>query len=328
MLLRVQHETKLTYTQDVSETVFEARMGPPSEEDQTCLGYRLRITPSAPVTVYQDGFFNRVDLFNIYRPYRELLIRATSVVRTHRAAGEPRLAEVPFDPEADEFQAVEALEYRLPSKLVNQSPEMSAFLEAIPRPSGSLLDAVQQLADATRARLVYEKKVTSARTPVSEALALGRGVCQDFAHLFLGACRGFGLAARYVSGYIHEPGEIATHAWCQVWAGRNGWVDVDPTRGHIVDDDYVRIALGRDYLDVPPNRGIYRGRAEESISVAVKVEPISRVPTDWGEWSERSEAPWSAASWIQSGRQAPRGRMSQMQSQSNFRQQQGQQQQS
>lgn len=326
MLLRVQHETKLTYSNDVSETVFEVRMAPPSEDDQTCLGYRLRITPSAPVTVYQDGFANRVDLFNLYRPYRELLIRATSVVRTHRAAGEPKLAEVPFDPESDEFQAVDALEYRLPSKLVERGPELVAFLESFPPPSGSLLDVVNQLMNATRSRLVYENKVTSARTPVGEALALGRGVCQDFAHLFLGACRGVGLAARYVSGYIHEPGEIATHAWCQVWAGRNGWVDVDPTRGHIVGDDYVRIALGRDYLDVPPNRGIYRGLAEESINVAVKVEPISRVPNDWGEWSEGSDAPWSAATWIQAGRQSPRGRTSQMQSQSNFRQQQGQQQ--
>jgi len=327
MLLRVQHETRLSYSNDVSETVFEVRMGPPSEEDQTCLGYRLRISPSAPVTVYQDGFGNRVDLFNVYTPYRELLIRATSVVRTHRPPGEPKLAEVRFDPEADEFLAVDALEYRTPSKLVDRGAEMSAFLEAIPRPEGTLLDVVRTLMDATRSRLVYEKKVTSSRTPVSEALALGRGVCQDFAHLFLGACRGFGLAARYVSGYIHEPGEIATHAWCQVWAGRNGWVDVDPTRGLIVGDDYVRIALGRDYLDVPPNRGIYRGQAEESINVAVKVEPIPRVPTDWGEWSEGSEAPWSAASWLQSGRQSPRMRMSQMQSQSSYRQQQGQQQQ-
>lgn len=329
MLLRVQHETKLSYTNDVAETVFEVRMGPPSEEDQTCLGYRLRIAPSSPVTVYQDGFGNRVDLFNLYTPYRELLIRASSVVRTHRTPGAPKLAEVAFEPESEEFQAVDAVEYRMPSKLVGRSPELSAFVESIPPPRGSLLDVVEQLMAATRSRLIYEKKVTTARTPVGEALALDRGVCQDFAHLFLGACRGFGLPARYVSGYIHEPGEIATHAWCQVWAGRNGWVDVDPTRGEVVGDDYVRLALGRDYLDVPPNRGIYRGQADETITVAVKVEPISRMPSDWGEWSEGSEAPWSAASWIQSERQAQRGRMNQMQSQSQalFRQQQSQQQQ-
>ena len=92
MLLRVQHETKLSYSEPVSETVFDVRMAPPSDEDQTNLGYRLRIVPSAPVTIYRDGFGNRVDLFNIFTPYSELVIRATSIVRTHRGnAPESRL---------------------------------------------------------------------------------------------------------------------------------------------------------------------------------------------------------------------------------------------
>ena len=153
-----------------------------------------------------------------------------------------------------------------------------------------------------RSRLVYEKKVTTARTPVGEALRLGRGVCQDFAHLFLAACRGIGLPARYVSGYIHQPGEVATHAWCQVWAGRSGWVDVDPTHGTFVGDDYIKIAIGRDYSDVPPNRGVWKGRADETIAVSVKVEPIDRVPPDWSEWSSHP-GPLVRRSWIQSQRQ-------------------------
>ncbi len=86
MLLRIQHETKLSYSDPVTETVFEVRMAPPSDEDQTNLGYRLRIVPSAPVTIYRDGFGNRVDLFNILTAYSELIIRATSIVRTHRGA--------------------------------------------------------------------------------------------------------------------------------------------------------------------------------------------------------------------------------------------------
>ena len=95
MLLRIQHETKLSYSEPVSETVFDVRMAPPSDEDQTNLGYRLRIVPSAPVTIYRDGFGNRVDLFNIITPYSELIIRATSIVRTHRGhAPESRLTDV------------------------------------------------------------------------------------------------------------------------------------------------------------------------------------------------------------------------------------------
>src|SRR5580704_17226510 len=104
MLLRILHETKLSYSEPVSETVFEVRMAPPSGEDQTNLGYRLRITPGAPVTVYRDGFGNRVDLFNILSSYSELVIRATSIVRTHHAASpESRLAGVPWTADSGEF---------------------------------------------------------------------------------------------------------------------------------------------------------------------------------------------------------------------------------
>ena len=109
MLLRVNHETKLTYSAPVSETVFEVRMGPMSDEDQTTLGYRLRVAPTAPVTAYRDGFGNRVDLFNIPTPHREVVVRATSFVRTHRRPGPSRLAEAPWPGERP--VAVEALEY-------------------------------------------------------------------------------------------------------------------------------------------------------------------------------------------------------------------------
>ncbi len=324
MLLRILHETKLSYTEPVSETVFEVRMAPPSDEDQTNLGYRLKIMPAAPVTIYRDGFGNRVDLFNILTSYRELVIRATSIVRTHHtSSAESRLADVDWIPETDAQHTMETLEYLQPSPFVNRSPELDQFLTTLPKPGGRLLDLVHRLNEAVRDRLLYEKKVTTARTPVDEALRLGRGVCQDFAHLFIAASRGLGLPARYVSGYIHQAGEVATHAWCQVWTGRNGWVDVDPTRGTLVGDDYVKIGIGRDYSDIPPNRGVWKGRADEIISVSVKVEPIERVPTDWSDWSA-IQAPWSAASWIQSQTRNQRVKLS---PQNGYRQQQGQQQQ-
>jgi transglutaminase-like putative cysteine protease len=325
MLLRVQHETKLTYTDPVSETVFEVRMAPPSDEDQTNLGYHLRTMPSAPVTIYRDGFGNRVDLFNILAPYRELVIRATSIVRMHRGgASRARLERVMFEPERDEFRTAETIEYLLPSPLVKKSPELEEFLATLPPCDGPMPEVVTRLMEAVRSRLAYEKKVTTAKTPVGEALRLGRGVCQDFSHLFLAACRGVGLPARYISGYIHLPGEVATHAWCQVWAARAGWVDVDPTHGTYPADDHVKIAIGRDYSDVPPNRGLWKGRARESIAVSVKVEAIDRVPPDWGEWSI-TQAPWSSGAWLQSQRQGQRPRLGS--GSSSFRQQQGQQQQ-
>jgi transglutaminase-like putative cysteine protease len=217
---------------------------------------------------------------------------------------------------------LESLEYLEASPLANRSPEVDQFLAALKKPEGSLGDVINQMMAAVSKALVYEKKVTTARTAVGEALRLGRGVCQDYAHLFLAGCRGIGLPARYVSGYIHEPGEVATHAWCQVWTGP-GWLDIDPTRNSFVGDDYVKIAVGRDYSDVPPNRGVWKGQAEETIAVSVKVEPIERVPPDWSDWSG-IQAPWSASSWVQSQSRLERARLN---PQVGYRQQQGQQQQ-
>ena len=220
--------------------------------------------------------------------------------------------------------AIDALEYLQPSPLVSSSPELAQFIAALKKPEGSLKAICDHLIGTVIAALAYEKKVTTARTPVGEALRLGRGVCQDFAHLFLAACRGIGLPARYVSGYVHEEGEVATHAWCQVWTGKTGWLDVDPTRGTFGGDDYIKIAVGRDYSDVPPNRGVWKGQGEETISVSVKVEPIDRVPADWSDWSA-NQAPWSASSWVQSQSRLERARQN---PQTGYRQQQGQQQQS
>lgn len=285
MLLRISHETRFTYSAPVSETVFEVRMGSATDEDQTTLGYRLRTNPQAPVTSYRDGLGNRVDLFNIAKPYHELVIHATSYVRTHRRPGPPRL-EGPV-PSLDGPAAIELLEFLQPSPQIPESRELDGFVAELRRPSeaGSMRELVEHLMDAVHSRLKFESQVTKSRTKVHEALELGRGVCQDFAHLFLGACRGLGLPARYVSGYVNHPGELATHAWCQVWGGEKaGWVDVDPTTRKFVGDNHVVIATGRDYSDVPPNRGLWKGKAEETIAVTVKVEPVDRVPMEWNDW--------------------------------------------
>jgi transglutaminase-like putative cysteine protease len=306
MLLRIHHETKLSYSAPVTETVFEARMAPPTDEDQTALRYRLTIAPAAQVTSYRDGFGNRVDLFNVATPYRDLTIRATSFVRTHRRDVARRLEGVGWPGEG--AAAVEALEFLGPSPLVDQSPALDEFVATLTRPEGMLAGILERLVEAVAGRLIYEKRVTTARTPLGEALGLGRGVCQDFAHLFLGACRALGLPARYVSGYVNHPGEIATHAWCQVWAGdRVGWVDVDPTARVFPGDDHVVTAVGRDYSDVPPNRGVWKGRAEESIAVTVTVEPVDRMPPEWDEWATPApRAPIGQVQFQKQGVQAQR----------------------
>jgi transglutaminase-like putative cysteine protease len=321
MLLRIEHETRLTYSEPVSESVIEARMSPQGSEDQTVLGYRLRVTPPASVTSYRDGYGNRVDLFNVLAPHQEVAVRASSFVRVHHRPGRPRLAEVawPVQP-----PGIDALEFVQASPLVDRCARLDALTRALPAPTGSLADVLDGLLSVAAGALTYENKVTTARTPLSEALDLGRGVCQDFAHLLLGLCRGVGWPARYVSGYLNQPGELATHAWCQVWGGeRIGWVDVDPTQRKVVTADHVVTAVGRDYYDVPPNRGVWKGRAQESIAVTVKVEPVDRMPSDWSQLSPASLYPGAAVYQ----RQARAGVQKQARPGGTLRHQQGQQQQ-
>jgi transglutaminase-like putative cysteine protease len=322
MLLRIDHETRLSYSSPVTESVIETRTAPPSQDDQTVLGYKLRVTPPTPVTGYRDGFGNRVDLFNLLAPHSEIIIRAATCMKIQRLSATDHLQDVPWT--NDVAQHMDALEYLRPSPQIDFAPSVRAFAESVPLNSCAyLLEVAERIMDAVRGRLRYEKQVTAAHTRVSESLELGLGVCQDFTHLYIAVARLRGLPARYVSGYIHQPGEIATHAWVQVWAGpAAGWVNIDPTHGKWVATDHVVTAVGRDFSDVPPNRGVWKGAARETIAVTVNVQPVEKVPADLIE-------PIDGPGWT--GQTAGPGRNGTTQSQQArnraFRQQQSQQQQ-
>jgi transglutaminase-like putative cysteine protease len=147
----------------------------------------------------------------------------------------------------------------------------------------ALLDVAQALMSRVFERIAYQPNSTDVATDALQALAQGRGVCQDFAHLMIGALRSRGLAARYVSGYLltrppeGQPrlvGADASHAWVAVWCPVNGWVALDPTNDIAVGVDHVTLAFGRDYLDVAPLRGVIRGGGTTPPAVAVTVEPL------------------------------------------------------
>jgi transglutaminase-like putative cysteine protease len=323
-LLRIDHETKLTYSSPVYESVIEVRTAPPTLDDQAVLGYKLRVAPPAPVTSYRDGFGNKVEMFNLLAPCREVVVRSAACVRVHRVPAADRAAGMAWTAELGRH--VEAVEYLRPSPLVDFAPAVREFADAVPFAAvRTVKDAAETLMTAVRVKLAYEKKVTGAYTPVSEALKLGRGVCQDFAHLFLAAARLRGVPARYVSGYVNQPGELATHAWVQVWAGPGlGWANLDPTHDRWCGADYVVTAVGRDFGDVPPNRGVFKGDADETISVTVSVQPVENVPADLAEPADTPA--WSSAAFAH----AAAGRdqwLTQQNRARAFRQQQSQQQQ-
>jgi transglutaminase-like putative cysteine protease len=185
---------------------------------------------------------------------------------------------------------------------VAQIPELEE-MAAPHRPDdpAATFDAVQALMALVYQGFAYEQHVTSVTTTVPELLAERSGVCQDFAHVLIGLCRAVGIPARYVSGYIvqtaqaqsqtlgsmsqfqsqggaaQEPrrGAGASHAWIEAYTPTHGWRGFDPTNNLVASEHHVKMAIGRDYGDVPPTRGTFRGNAEERLSVDVTTRPIA-----------------------------------------------------
>ena len=262
MLLRIDHETRLTYSEPVTEIGHQGPHGPAVRtRTRPSMSYRLRTTPPAPMTSFRDGFGNRVDLFNILPPHRRTRRSpATSFVQTHRRPGRGRLEGVtlagrdgPLDLDAAGVR---------PAQPTGRPTGRGSttFVAGLPRAAGSLADAVQRCWwTPSAAGSTYEKTVTTAQHAGDRGAGPGRGVCQDFAHLLIAACRAIGLPARYVSGYVNQPGEVETHAWVPGLGrpGSAGWTSTRRTT--LAGDDHVVTAVGRDYADVPPNRGVWKG---------------------------------------------------------------------
>jgi transglutaminase-like putative cysteine protease len=180
---------------------------------------------------------------------------------------------------------------------VRETPRLEPHVSAI-RPSRAtpLGRLVLAIADHIHRNFHYARDVTLATSPVDEVLAKGKGVCQDFAHLMIALLRSLGVPARYVSGYIHRPNrESQSHAWCEAWLPDLGWIGVDPTNNRVIDGRFVKVAVGRDFTDVPPNKGVCRTRGEESIFVRVETRELERLPSlSWQEQLPPLDVPLTA----------------------------------
>jgi transglutaminase-like putative cysteine protease len=282
------HITEFAYDGPVSESYNEVRLRPIHDERQSCLSFRIITTPQANGTSYCDAFGNSVYQFNILREHRRLTIEAESIVLAHEVppllAQSPSLTELESQTDALREQYFEFIG---PSQYVPHLPELRGFIEAAEEASGGeIMRFVQNLSDLIHERFAYLPGATHVHSSISDSLSIGAGVCQDFAHLLLGAVRMRGLPARYVSGYLVPErtatpearqeeviGGQASHAWAEVLIPENGWTGLDPTLGGPVGLRHVRVAYGRDYGDVAPVRGVYKGHAGQRLSVDVRVRP-------------------------------------------------------
>jgi transglutaminase-like putative cysteine protease len=284
----LQHATEFRYDGPVSESYNEVRLRPMHDETQSCLSFRLLTKPASRGTSYRDAFGNWVHQFNILPKHQYLKIEAESVVLAHDAPAPPadglRLSELDSHREGLEE---EYLDFMVPSGYVPHVAKLDELIAAADQScDGSVSGFVQAASDLIHLRFEYVKGATHVNSSIEDSLLVGAGVCQDFAHLLLGVVRKRGLPARYVSGYLVPEsaaspdsklqeviGGYASHAWSEVYVPGAGWIGLDPTLGKPLGLQHVRVAYGRDYGDVAPVRGVYKGHAGQRLSVDVRVLP-------------------------------------------------------
>ncbi len=291
MLLHVLHETAYDYVPPVRTAQHMAHLKPANNDRQRLLSHRLTVDPEpAQQTEALDVYGNTRSFFSLQFSHDTLRVLAESLVST--AASEVPAESLPWQELTERMRYHRGAQYDPASEFIFASPYVprdDAFVAyALPSfPEGRpVVEAARELMQRIHADFEYETTATDVNTPALEALALRKGVCQDLAHVMLGCLRSLGLPARYVSGYLlTEPpagqprlvGTDASHAWVALYLpGKEGpgtWVDFDPTNDRTAGEDYVTLAIGRDYSDVSPMRGVIHGGASHSLRVAVTVTP-------------------------------------------------------
>jgi transglutaminase-like putative cysteine protease len=245
---------------------------------------RIHVEPEpTPLSLRRDYFGNDIMAFSVLENHAAFSVMAASVVDvvpqpvpasaiTWEEARD-RLAN-PSEPEC-----LRASEFIYSSPYVPLSAELDRYAGETFAPRRPLMDAVMELSARIHTEFKYEPAATSIDTPLGESLRKRRGVCQDFAHIMIGALRTMGLAARYVSGYVRTgsryQGAQASHAWVSVFVPGAGWVSMDPTNNVTPSDSHVTVAYGRDYGDVAPVKGVTLGGGKQTVAVEVWVKPVS-----------------------------------------------------
>jgi transglutaminase-like putative cysteine protease len=296
MILEVQHETRFEYTEPVAEWVSEVRMEPASVAEQSCHSFHLAVTPPAEVYRYQDGFGNRVHYFNLLSAAGQVRVLAASIVETDPRPRDPAASRATYPWNFDDagLEALDFLKFRGP---VRPGPGLARLVDSLrPALGARLADVVARVSSYIHTHFEYARDVTLASSPIDDVLEHGKGVCQDFTHLMIAVLRSLGVPARYVSGYLHRPDKHSqSHAWCEALLPDAGWAGIDPTNDCFVNEHFVKVATGRDFTDVPPNRGVYRGRAEEAVFVRVETRQLERVPSlSWQEQLPPLDVPLTA----------------------------------
>ena len=283
MFYSIRHVTRFRYSDPIHESVMELRMQPRSEGAQSLRNFQIVTAPRAQLYAYTDHLGNAVYHFNVLRAHEELRIDVQAVVEINpRPAAPAQTDELEWERynslnlSDDKYDLIE------PSRFAKPSTTLREFADAndLVRPKSDPMTSLRRLSKVIFDQFDYEIGITQVHSPIDHALAAKRGVCQDFAHIMIAVARSWGIPTRYVSGYLHHrrkgqdrSGEDATHAWVEAYLPSFGWVGFDPTNNIEAGDRHIRVAVGRDYADVPPTRGTFKGDAESELAISVSVEP-------------------------------------------------------
>jgi transglutaminase-like putative cysteine protease len=290
VLYDIRHLTAYDYASTVSSARCVLRLRPREVAGQTCRAHAVAVKPQPRSNQPGKDFFgNAFESILIDAPHAALSIEARSIVDVARPPGPPA-AGASVESVAAAALRERALSPESPAHHLYASPlvapvaAVTAYARESLAPGRDALEGARELMARIRADFDYEPEATDVATPLAEAFAARRGVCQDFAHIMIAGLRGLGVPARYVSGYIRTippPGEKrldgadATHAWVDVWCGRTaGWRGLDPTNAIDAGNDHIELAVGRDFSDVSPVYGVILGAGEQKLTVAVDVIPI------------------------------------------------------
>ncbi len=282
------HVTQFSYDGPVSESYNELRLRPRHDESQSCLSFRVSTNPQAKAIGHQDFFGNWVHLFHILPEHRALRVETEAVVLVHpQDIPAPSILLLPdFDRLRDSL-VDDYYDWISPSQYCPFLPAIGELVCQAEKDSDGTVYGFAQAASALiHKRFRYQPGATHVHSSVADSLETQAGVCQDFSHLLISLLRTRGVPARYVSGYLvprqtadeqgameRVIGGLASHAWVQAFVPDIAWFGLDPTVGTFVETQHIRIAYGRDYGDVPPVRGVYKGHAGQSLSVDVLVRP-------------------------------------------------------
>ncbi len=286
MEFEVTHTTDYRYATPAAESVGELRVFPVNDDWQTVTGRDLEIEPEVAVDTYIDYYGNRAEWFAI--PFRHEVLRIASRSRVRTCVPvypEPCLRVSVAEARQVARKQQDLYDFRAPSRHVPIGAVLSPLkLNRLLGPGDALVEAINGLNCWIYENFTYASGSTDVNTPVASVVQRRKGVCQDFAHLMLAILRTHGLPCRYVSGYI-EPfdptvedskaselvGAAASHAWAEVWLPGGYWIGFDPTNRQLAGERHIRVAVGRDYSDVPPFRGTFKGASGHQLDVAVEI---------------------------------------------------------